>query len=338
MINKHKPRKLAHEILGLIAVSALVALVAFLVLTGLAMVALEEYVFQHDIILSEFDWIELDRLVFGTGAVLAIVIFSALFLAMLADRMAYIRTITAGIDALRRGEDTPIREQGNNELTQLAGAINYLSAHQKQVKQQETALQKEKEALIRSLSHDIRTPLTAIMTYAEYLSAHEQALSPEGKAQLELIGRKGQQIKELTSLLLDGSKQNLEHFADGRLLLAQLAEEFEEALEGFSLELYVADCPAFSGSFDVQQLRRIFDNLSSNIQKYADPAYPVKLTASVADHCLVLQQENTVNPTVTQDGYGIGLQSIRRIAQSYGGNVETNCENGRFFIKITLHL
>lgn len=335
-----KPRKLAHEILGLIAISALLAALVFLILSGVAGAVVEEYVFNHDISMTEFDWMELDRLVFGGSVIAAVCFFSILFLALLADRMAYIRKITEGIHALRKEQAQPVPEEGNNELTELAAAINFLSAHQKQVKEKEQVLQAEKEALIRSLSHDIRTPLTSILTYSEYLADQETGLSPEGREQLALIRRKGEQIRDLTDILLDGGKRNLEHFDDARLLFAQLAEEFSGELENdFDLQINVTACPSFSGNFDVQELRRLFDNLSSNIRKYADPAWPVTLSAMVMDGRLLIRQENTVGSgALPAESLGIGLQSIRRIAQNYGGSVETDTEKGRFFITITLFL
>lgn len=341
MTRTRKPRKLAHEILGLIAISALAALLLFMILSGVTITIVEEYVFYNDIPMTEFDWMEVDRLVLGGSLILAVAVFSALFLALLADRMAYIRKITEGIERLRLdAAEQPIPEEGNNELTSLAAAINYLSAHQKQVKEKEQALQQEKEELIRSLSHDIRTPLTAVLTYSEYLSQQEKGLSAEGRQQLELIHRKGEQIRELTDILLDGGSRNLERFDDARLLFAQLAEEFSETLEdGFDLQIDTAVCHAFSGSFDVRELRRIFDNLSSNIQKYADPAFPVRLCVAVADGKLQIRQENAARETAAQaQGFGIGLQSIRRIVQDYGGTVNTELQKGVFSIVITLDL
>ena len=68
--------------------------------------------------------------------------------------------------------------EGNNELTQLAKSVNYLSQTQREVKQREQALSAEKEQFIRGLSHDIRTPLTSIMAYSELL-AGEKAVAPE---------------------------------------------------------------------------------------------------------------------------------------------------------------
>ncbi len=43
------------------------------------------------------------------------------------------------------------------------------------------------------------------------------------------------------------------------------------------------NCPAFYGSFDIQELRRIFDNLASNVEKHADREQPVELRIDAVD-------------------------------------------------------
>lgn len=101
MTEGRKYRKLSHEILGLIGLCAGISLALFLLLSGIATAIAESYVFQHDIPMTEFVWIDVDRWIFGVSALLSCCSFSVLFLVLLGDRIAYIRKITAGIDALR---------------------------------------------------------------------------------------------------------------------------------------------------------------------------------------------------------------------------------------------
>ena len=334
-----KRRALAHEILGLTGISALLALVLFLLLSGGATAALEEYYFNTEIVMTELDWMELDQWVFGVSMVIAVCFFSILFLALLADRMAYIRTITRGIGALGQQGAEPLPLVGCNELTELAGAVNAVHQAQQQLRRQEQALAEEKEQFIRTLSHDIRTPLTSILAYSDYLSTAQ--LPPEAqREQLQLIRKKAEQIKDLTDLLLDGGKRNLEHFADARLLMEQLAAEFTEGLEEeFCVRTDLSGCPAFDAAFDVQELRRIFDNLSSNVQKYADPAQPVALDIRVEGAQLMICQRNAVTENAApSDSYGLGIRSIRRIAQGYGGQVTAAQAAGSFAVTVSLGL
>lgn len=341
MTEKRRPkqRRLALEILGLIAISALFAALLFLILSGTGTVIVEGYCFRSGVVMSESDWLAADRWIFTMSGLLAGAGFSLLFLVLLGDHMAYIRTITAGIDALRTGpagDAVPL--EGNNELTALAEAINALSAAQRQLREKEQALAQEKEQFLRTLSHDIRTPLTSILAYSEYLSGDAPISPEEQRAHLLLLRRKAEQIRDLTALLLDGDKRSPEHFADGRLLMEQLGGEFEEVLEDrFDVRTDLSGCPAFSGTFDVRELRRIFDNLSSNVEKYADPHRPVALRIRVdADGLHIHQSNGIASVSGPRDSYKLGLNSIRRIAQHYGGRVSVTQDADRFAIDITL--
>ncbi len=322
----------------MIALSTVLALVLFVILSGVAAAAAEIYCFDNDIPMTEFDWMEVDRWIFSLSALICICAFSILFLSLFSDRIAYIRKITKGIEGLRTGQmDLELPMEGNNELTELAQAINVMSAAQQQLREREQALAREKDQLIRTLSHDIRTPLTSILAYSEYLSAQKQICAEDQLAYVRLIRQKAEQIRELTAVLLDGSKRNLERFENARVLIAQIIAEFESELEDqFQIQTDLSGCCAFSGTFDVQELRRIFDNLSSNIQKYADPSLPVKLSIRVEDQKLLICQSNAVlQPKPQSESYQIGLNSIRRIAQHYAGQVTVQQEPQVFSITIT---
>ena len=334
-----KKRKLSHEILWLTGISAAVSLSLFLILSGIATAVAETYCFQHNISMTEFDWMDVDRWIFTVSACLACLSFSILFLFLLRDRIDYIRTITDGISRLRAGQKQPgLPLIGNNELTELADAINQMSETQLRLREQELALAREKEQLIRTLSHDIRTPLTAILSCSEYLAAREDLSPAEQREYWQMVQKKAEQIRDLTDILLDGGRRDPEMFEDARLLMEQLAAEFEEALENrFPVTLDLSGCPAFSGAYDVRELRRIFDNLSSNVLKYADPTQTVTLSIGVEEGALRIIQRNSIQmPKPQSESFGIGLNSIRRIIQLYGGQVNTAEENGQFSITISI--
>ena len=339
MTDTPKRRRLSREILGFIAIAAFLSLSLFLLLSGIAGGVTEEYVFNHDIPMDEFDWIAMYQRIYTIAAVLSCAAFSVLFLAMLQSRIAYIQSITEGIDQLRgQPKKLALPLKGSNELTDLAEAVNHMSQAQLALREQEQVLAQEKEQLIRALSHDIRTPLTSILAYSDYLTTREGLTSAEQENYLGLIRKKAEQIRDLTAILLDGSKRNLEYFDDGKLLMEQIVEEFQEELEEeFAVTVDFSECPAFSGTFDVQELRRIFDNLSSNVRKYADPAKPVTLSVELENGALLIHQTNAILPQKPQsDGYQIGLNSIRRIAQHYGGSVAVEERGAAFSITIIL--
>ncbi|MBO5109310.1 MAG: HAMP domain-containing histidine kinase [Clostridia bacterium] len=340
MIKREKRRRqLAVELLWLFAVCFVLALAVYFFLSFLGMALVDEYSNSLLHPITEDERYDLDRIVFSVSLIASAGFFSVLFFALFGERIAYIRTIIQGVDALRQGnyaQRLPL--EGNNELTQLAETINFLSVTEEEIKEKERRLKEEREELIRTLSHDIRTPLTSILSYSELLTAKKDCTSDEYEEYVAMVCRKAKQIQDLTDILLDGGKREVEHFENARLLMEQLAAEFEDVLEStHTVSTDLSHCPAFSGRFDVGEMRRIFDNLISNVQKYADPAEPV--TFSIGhDGCgiQICQSNHVKKPKSTATSYRMGLNSIRRIAQNYGGSVAVEETDSVFTITVSL--
>ena len=161
--NGRKTKRLSREILGLLLITAVIALFfwGFLYLTANSIS--ETYFAERNLQPSEGQWVTLRAWIRSVSLLSTVILFLVLFLFLLGQKLAYLREIIQGVDALRthRLEDTiPLREA--NELTELAEHINFLSETERRLRQQEMALQAERERMIRDLSHDIRTPLNGI--------------------------------------------------------------------------------------------------------------------------------------------------------------------------------
>ena len=335
-----KRHNLSFEILATVALCFGISLILYLLLGFVGRSIVDSYCFYHDVYLDEFELRQLDNIVAGFAFVISALCFSGAFLALFAKKLAYIRKIIAGVHAMQQGNYShEVVIRGNNELTTLAQAVNYLSHTERDLKKRESELALQREQLIRALSHDIRTPLTSIMSYTELLCAKDKLDEQEGRAYLDLVSKKTAQIKQLTDILLDGGHRNLEHFEHATLLYEQLAGEFEESLEqDYIVSVSISLPDTFKGSFDVGELRRIFDNLISNVQKYADPASPVELRIFCDESRLIISQKNAIaaKPKAVES-YQMGIYSIHRIAQNYGGSVEVVKTDAQFeiFIKIS---
>ncbi|MEE1038903.1 MAG: histidine kinase dimerization/phospho-acceptor domain-containing protein, partial [Eubacterium sp.] len=143
------------------------------------------------------NWIQ--NVSLGASVLIAVV----LLLFLVGKKIAYLKKIILGVKALRTHRmDYKIPLEGNNEFTELAETINYLSKTELELKEKEEQLQNEKENFIRSLSHDIRTPLTSILSYSEYMNSKDTVTSDEVKEYVSLMQKKAQQIKTLTDQLL----------------------------------------------------------------------------------------------------------------------------------------
>lgn len=331
--------KLSREILGLFAATFFIAIFCFYALNELANAIVLNYVEKELLVITEYQLIDLQYGILGISFVSAVILFVVLFLFLVGERLAYISEVVKGIEALGRHEweyEIPLR--GENELTELAKNVNHLSKEEQAFQEKEKRLQEEKARFIRSLSHDIRTPLTSLMSYSQFLKQKESLSEEEMKAYMDLVEQKAQQIKVLTDRLLDGGNRQLEFIENGRFLMEQLVDEWSAQLEDtFALEISLDTCPQFSGEFDVQELRRVFDNLASNIRKYADETNPIVLRVSEKEGNVCILQTNACKQLhAPVESTKIGIDSMRSILAQYGGTVEIFKEEQIFRISLEL--
>lgn len=335
-----KQRKMALEMLEFLFVSFIVSLFAFGFLYVTSYSIAMTYLDQKGFVLGEMQEMTLLLWIRSSCFFASVVVFVLLFLFLFGQKVSYLISIIHGVKALEeRQMDFEIPLEGNDEFTQLAESINYLALSQKLLKEKEENLKKEREEMIRSISHDIRTPLTSILSYSEYMQKKEDWSKEEIKSYMELMQGKAEQIKSLTNQLIGKKERKLEFIDNGKILIEQLVMEWEELLEDrFSCEVIWTQCNNFSGLFDISELRRIFDNLSSNIEKYGDPKQSVKLQVITGEDKLVLLQENEVRMErdLEVESNKIGLKNIQQIVETYNGEVEVTKSEKKFRIQIII--
>lgn len=332
-------RKLSKEILITIVISAVISIFLFaflqLTTTSIAYHYFERQRHTIDAYLSD----TLQLWINGLCFLASVLFFVVIFLFLLSQKLLYLGEIINGIEALRTHHmDYIIPVIGNNEFTELAKQINYLSETERQLKQKEDTLKEDREKLIRSLSHDIRTPLTSILSYSELMSSKKDRTTEEVDTYIDLMHKKALQIKGLTDRLLENSVRNPEYFDHGKFLLEQILLDWEEDLsENYLCEIDWSECSDFKACFDVQKICRIFDNLLSNVKKYADETKPVLLKLSVLENQLVIHQSNTILlPPKTVESHKLGLETIRSIVARYNGSVEPSSIENVYHITISI--
>ena len=334
-------RKLSSVILQFLFLAAAISLFTYLFLYTTAVSIGDRYLLYRGTVLTEMQELTFHMWIRNLCAAASILLFTVLFLFLLGQRLSYLLTIMGGIEKLRESRmDYTIPVEGDDQLAQLAEGINYLAAAEREITRREEALKNEREAWIRSLSHDIRTPLTSMLSYSEFLMGKDRLSEEEIRAYLELVYAKGLQIRELSTRLLDQETGKAEQVDDMRLLMSQLSQEWLEILEDrFDARADLEGMESFPGNADIYALRRIFDNLASNVEKYADPSVPVTLRICSEDRQIVLTQENgrDLSPAAASaESRRIGLGNIRRIAARFGGDAEVLQSDSIFRIRITL--
>lgn len=144
--------------------------------------------------------------------------------------------------------------------------------------------------LITNVSHDIKTPLTSIINYADLISK-EKTDNPSIQEYAEVLGKQSQKLKRLIENLIEASKAATGNIhvelkpCNLNVLLAQISGEYEQRLGEQNLTLITSPSPEeIFVMADGSQLWRVFDNLLGNVCKYALEHTRVYLDVSVKEH------------------------------------------------------
>ena len=259
-----------------------------------------------------------------------------------------IRTLSRQVQLVSQGDlQRQIEPQSRDEIGRLALDVDAMRLSIIDKLQREEAALQANSQLITAISHDVRTPLTALMGYLEILS--DESISPEERqAYLGICKNNAQRLKGLTDelfgfFLVFGKPtpdQVPEEF-DAATLLDQILLEHEMDLHQHDFRIEAAETGDIDGilKVDVGHLRRIFDNLFSNVLKYADPEQPVTVEKTAEEKTLTIRIANAIPAHAARvESNRIGLQTCTKLAQAMGGSFRQEKTDKFFCAAVTLPL
>jgi PAS domain S-box-containing protein len=201
------------------------------------------------------------------------------------------------------------------------------------------------EQLMGIVSHDIRSPLGAIMNWSRVLA--QGGTAEEAQRTSQRIATAAVRIERLTRLLLDFTRTRLvggvaiePRPVDLNDLTEKVAHEFRVAFPQRAIE--VERKGNTQGTWDPDRLAQVASNLVENALKYSPPETPVKLSAKGVRNKVVLEVHNAGRPIpanliphlfepfrrgpqtarTLKMSYGLGLYIVREIVQAHGGTIE----------------
>ena len=280
------------------------------------------------------------------AVVLGAIAFFAIMLSFIRRLTRRVIRLSREADVIGDGDlDAPITLQGEDELSQLAQEVDAMRHSVIQRMSGERRAWEANSELITAISHDIRTPMTALIGYLGLLN--EGGLqNPEKAAQFASSAYdKAMELKDLTDELfkyfLVFGRSELElnrEELDGTLLLEQLLGEaqFDLADAGFAVERrdFEGACRV---SIDPLYLKRVLDNLVSNIKKYADRSQPVVFLSQLEEGRLSVCVSNRVARSMDRvESTKIGLRTCEKIMEAMDGSFQVSREDEHFAATFTL--
>jgi signal transduction histidine kinase len=312
---------------------------------------------------------------FGVGVILIYIrpIFFAFYafcfvfvgipiLVLIIKRTGYFNRIVHTTNELAGGNFEPdLPVTGRSVLATLAGNINTLKHGVKTLQKSQSKSERLKNELITNVSHDLRTPLTSIITYTELLKTSDLA-GEDREAYIQIIDRKAQRLKVLIDDLFEASKMasgsiELERDkVDLVQLLAQSLAEHNEAIGQSTLQFRVTtpDTPIYA-IVDGQKLWRVFDNLIGNILKYSLANTRVYISMKSTHDKTLIVFKNVAKYELGEnieelferfkrgdtsrhtEGSGLGLAIAKSIVDLHDGSLDIEVDGDLFKVTVLLN-
>ena len=219
----------------------------------------------------------------------------------------------------------PLKENKNRFFGKFLWGLDMLREKLEESRLAELELKKEKKTMLLSLSHDIKTPLSAIKLYAKALSSGIYKEPRKQQEVYESINTKADEIEKLVAEIMRNETEDIIAFdiKNGEFYLSEVIDGINTyytdklANTDFSIARY-SEC-MLSG--DPDRLTEVLQNIIENAIKYGD-GKSINLSFSDEEDCRII--------TVSNSGCTLDKGELAHIFDSFfrGSNVGSKAGNG----------
>jgi len=289
-----------------------------------------------------------------------VVILTALIAFILTLYARRIRNLELGARIASEGNyDIPINA-GGGELGNIAYSINSISAGINTAVEERMKSERLKTELITNVSHDIRTPLTSIITYTDLLE-HEGLDCEKAPDYLDILKQKSLRLKTLTDELFEAAKASTGNIdvnlidLDVVSLINQVLGELDSSIKSSGLDLRISMPERLTARADGRLMQRVIENLLSNVFKYSLSGSRVYLDAYEADTANIRIDIKNISATElnfdpselterfkrgddsrADGGSGLGLSIVQSFVGAQGGKFEISIDGDLFKATVLL--
>lgn len=293
-----------------------------------------------------------------------IIIFDAISVFFVARALNSLKNIMKAVKETADGNfDNGINlGQISPSMKNFAGDVLNMQSGFKQAVGRAVKGEKLKTELITNVSHDLKTPLTSIITYVDLLK-REQLNNERAENYVGILDEKARRLKQLIEDLVEASKASSGNLAvtKAKLNLKELMEqalgEFEEKIESSEIEFKFNATESVMIFADGSHMWRIAENLISNAIKYTIPKTRVFIDICKTETEGVLVIKNVSNIPIdnvdimslterfvrgdasrTMEGAGLGLSITQSLTEIQGGKLDISVDGDVFKVTVKMPL
>lgn len=253
--------------------------------------------------------------------------------------------------------DFEIKNETNDEIGQLCQDFEEMRLRLKANAEEKVAYDKENKELISNISHDLKTPITAVKGYVEGLLDGVADTPEKQKKYLRTIYNKANDMDRLINELTFYSKIDTNRIPYNFAKI-NVSDYFDDCVEDVGLELESKNIELSYFNYvdkdtlviaDAEQIKRVINNIISNSIKYLDKqkGYISIRVRDVGDFIQVEIEDNGKGiaakdlPNIfdrfyrtdssrnsSKGGSGIGLSIVKKIIEDHGGKIWANSKLG----------
>ncbi len=239
------------------------------------------------------------------------------------------------------------------DMKELGTNVNEVAEGLEQSVSAQVKAERMMSELITNVSHDLKTPITSIISYTELLAGMED-LPEQAKDYVAVIAKKGDRLKHLTQDLFDiskvqsGNEEIVMERLDVSLLINQALGEHDNEIQCADLTFCVDVAKELYVCADGRKMSRVIGNLIDNALKYSMKNTRVFITATEKDDDIVVEFKNISaypldfdtgeitqrfvrgDESRTEEGNGLGLAIAKSYTEVCGGDFEIVTDGDMF--------
>lgn len=265
--------------------------------------------------------------------------------------------VAENINLIYNGNFNQVAVEPEDEHELLNMLLN-LSAGFRETVAKQVEAEKLQIELVANVSHDLKTPLTSIISYVDLLSKEE--LPPVATDYVRILEDKSSRLKDIVADVFDlakatsGEQVTMEQL-DGIVLVNQVLSDMSDRIEESGKELKVklgAEAASITGNG--QKLYRVFQNIIDNTLKYSMPGTRIYLSTEYTEGQFVVTLKNISEYEIDfteqeimsrftrgdksrhSEGNGLGLSIASSFTELCGGTFNVKLDDDVFKVIIVL--